>query len=166
MTGWLPEFDLTLRGPGDPEFIAGLRRRIEALGLTNRVSILPPAPMTELVREAASYDVGLFALPGNSRHNEFALPNKFFEYVMAGLALCVSDLPEMGRLVRQHAIGVTIPAVRPTEIAGAINGLSRAAIDEYKRHSLTAARELCWERELARLVAAYEAALAPAAANA
>ena len=117
VSGWLPEFDLTLRGPGEAQFIAGLRRRIEALGLTDRVSILPPAPMTELVREAASYDVGLFALPGNSRHNEFALPNKFFEYAMAGLALCVSDLPEMGRLVRQHAIGVTIPAVRPTEFA-------------------------------------------------
>ena len=57
--------------------------------------------MTALVREASAYDVGLFALPGNSRHNEFALPNKFFEYVMAGLALCVSDLPEMARLVRQ-----------------------------------------------------------------
>ena len=144
---WRPEFDLTLRGPGDAAFIAALRGRIEALGLTNRVSILPPAPMTELVREAAAYDVGLFALPGSSRHNEFALPNKFFEYAMAGLALCVSDLPEMARLVRQYAIGVTIPATQPTAIAGAINGLSRAAIDDYKRHSLMASRELCWERE-------------------
>jgi glycosyltransferase involved in cell wall biosynthesis len=162
---WRPDFDLTLRGPGEAGFIASLRRRIDALGLTKRVCVLPPAPMTALVREASAYDVGLFALPGDSRHNQFALPNKFFEYVMAGLALCVSDLPEMARLVRQYALGITIQAAEPPAIAQAINRLDRTAIDRYKRQSLTAARELCWERESGRLVAAYEAALAPVGPN-
>lgn len=101
----------------------------------------------------------------SSRHNEFALPNKFFEYVRAGLALCVSDLPEMARLVRQYAIGATISATRPRAIAEAINGLSRAGIDDYKNHSLTASRELYWERESAGLVATYDAAVAAAALN-
>jgi glycosyltransferase involved in cell wall biosynthesis len=156
---WRPEFDLTLRGPGDAGFIAALQQRIAALGLARRISILPPLPMTELVREASAFDVGLFALPGTSRHNEFALPNKFFEYAMAGLALCVSDLPEMARLIRQYAMGVTIPAVAPAAIAGAINRLDRDTIDRCKRHALMAARELCWERESAPLVAAYEAAI-------
>ena len=163
---WRPEFDLALRGPGEAGFIASLRRRIEARGLTRRITVLPPAPMTELVREASAYDVGLFALPGNSSHNRFALPNKFFEYMMAGLALCVSDLPEMARLVRQYASGVTIPAAEPMAIAQAINHLRPETIDRYKRQSLTASRELCWEREAARLVAAYDAVLAPAGPNA
>jgi hypothetical protein len=61
--------------------------------------------MTDLVREAAAFDVGLFALPRHSNHNRYALPNKFFEYSMAGLALCVSDLPEMGALVRRDQLG-------------------------------------------------------------
>lgn len=162
---WRPEFDLTLRGPGEAAFIAALRRRIEKQGLGNRISLLPSAPMTELVREAMAYDIGLFALPGNSPHNEFALPNKFFEYVMAGLALCVSDLPEMASLVRQYAIGVTIPAVEPDAIAEAINRLDRGRIDDYKRHSLAASHELCWERESEPLVAAYGTALATMAPN-
>ena len=69
--------------------------------------------MTALVREAAAFDIGFFALPGHSRHNEFALPNKFFEYIMAGLALCVTDLPEMARLIRRHMLGVTFRSLDP-----------------------------------------------------
>ena len=56
-------------------------------------------PMTALVREAAPFDVGFFALPGHSRHNEFALPNKLFEYVMAELRARTTDLPEMSSVI-------------------------------------------------------------------
>mgnify|MGYP001473561634 CR=1 FL=1 len=155
---WRPEITLTIRGPVNPAFSSVLRERISALELEHRVRFAPPIPMTELVREAALFDVGLFALPGHSRHNEFALPNKFFEYVMAGLALCTTDLPEMGRLIREYDLGVTIAAVESTAIAAAVNALDPDRIDQFKRNALAAARELCWERESQRLCAAYTAA--------
>jgi glycosyltransferase involved in cell wall biosynthesis len=159
---WRPEFDLTIRGPGGSDYLDALRRRIAERGLSSRIILVPPVPMTELVREAAAYDVGFFALPGSSRHNEFALPNKFFEYVMAGLALCLTDLPEMARLVRAYRLGVTFRSVDPQSIAGAINALDPASIDRYKRNALEAACELCWEREAERLVSAYGALLGSA----
>jgi glycosyltransferase involved in cell wall biosynthesis len=156
---WRREFDLTIRGPADQDYLAALHRRILERRLTDRVTLLPPVPMTELVREAAAYDIGFFALPGSSRHNEFALPNKFFEYVMAGLALCLTDLPEMARLVREYRLGVTFRDVDQQAIATAINALEPASIDRYKRNALEAARELCWEHEAQRLVGAYNTAL-------
>lgn len=156
---WPPQFSLTIRGPGDAAYIAGLRQRIGERGIEQRAHLVPPVPMTALVREASLFDVGFFALPGTSQHNRFALPNKFFEYVMAGLALCVSDLPEMGRLLRQYDLGIAIAAVDPPAIAAAIAGFTPRRIDCYKRNALAAASELCWEKEAAELVAAYEAAL-------
>jgi glycosyltransferase involved in cell wall biosynthesis len=156
---WRPDTDLTIRGPANAAYLESLHLRIEALKLGSRIRILPAVPMTELIGEAAGFDIGLFALPGTSRHNRFALPNKVFEYIMAGLALCVSDLPEMARLVSHHGVGITFDAVDPVSIAAAINALDRAAIDRHKRASLAAARELCWEREGGLLVSAYDAAL-------
>jgi glycosyltransferase involved in cell wall biosynthesis len=156
---WRPEFDLTIRGPGDPGYIDQLRRRMATHRVMGRVRLAPPEPMTELVRAAKAFDIGFFALPGSSRHNKFALPNKFFEYVMAGLALCVSELPEMARLVRRYDLGITIARADREAVSAAINSLDRQCIDRYKQNALAAARELCWERESERLVAAYEAAL-------
>jgi len=166
VAAWRLQFDLTIRGPGDENYLAALRARISERGLTDRITIAPPVPMTALVREAAAYDIGFFALPGSSRHNEFALPNKFFEYIMAGLALCLTELPEMARLLREYKLGVTFRSVELVAIATAINALDPANIDRYKRNALAAARELCWERESERLIKAYEALLDRAALQA
>jgi glycosyltransferase involved in cell wall biosynthesis len=156
---WRSEFDLTIRGPGDPTYINKLRGRIDNLRIAGRVAVAPPVPMLDLVRAASAFDVGFFALPSHSHHNTFALPNKFFEYAMAGLALCVSDLPEMGDLIRQHNMGVTLPTLSPEGIAEVINRLDRSAVDRYRANALAAARVLCWERESERLVQAYAGAL-------
>ena len=80
--------------------VASRRWQTSITCIAGRVRLAPPVAMTELVRAAKDFDVGFFALPGSSRHNELALPNKFFEYVTAGLAVCISELPEMARLVR------------------------------------------------------------------
>jgi glycosyltransferase involved in cell wall biosynthesis len=161
---WRPEFDLTIRGPGAPEYLSALNDRIAALGLTSRVSLAPPVPMTELVREAAVFDVGFFALPAHSRHNAFALPNKVFEYAMAGLALCVSELPEMAQLVRKYGLGTTFSTLEPKDLARAINRLDRITIDRFRAAALAAAKELCWEQEAKRMIAAYRRAVASAPA--
>jgi glycosyltransferase involved in cell wall biosynthesis len=158
---WRSDFELTIRGPGNTRYIESLRRHIRALNLTDRVRLLPPVPMTELIGKAASFDIGLFALPGTSRHNRFALPNKLFEYIMAGLALCVSNLPEMAQLVTHYRVGITFDAAEPRAIAAAINTLDKISIDRHKRASLLAARTLCWERESGMMVSAYEAAREP-----
>lgn len=157
---WRPEFDLTIRGPADASFLHALQRRISGLGLEARVRLAPPVPMTSLVQEAAAFDIGLFALPRSSRHNELALPNKVFEYIMAGLAICVTELPEMARLLRQHHLGVTIPLLDPSAIANTINRLDPESVDRYKRNALIAAQQLCWEREGELLLAAYAHRLA------
>jgi glycosyltransferase involved in cell wall biosynthesis len=160
---WRPEFHLTIRGPGPADYLAALGRRIEAAGLGDRVTLAPPVPMIDLVREAARFDVGLFALPGHSEQNVHVLPNKFFEYTMAGLALCVSDLPEMTALLRQHDLGRLIPEVTPQAIAAAINGFDRPAIEACKRRALEAAKTLNWEAEADRLFAAISQAVPKAA---
>lgn len=160
---WRPEFRLTIRGPGPAEYLEALAARIRAAGLGDRIVLAPPVPMIDLVKEAAHFDVGLFALPGHSEQNVHVLPNKFFEYTMAGLALCVSDLPEMTALLRQHDLGRSIPDVTPQAIAAAVNGFDRASIDVYKRHALEAAKVLNWEAEADRLFAAIGQAVAGAA---
>lgn len=159
VTLWRPEFRLTIRGPGPAEYLEALAKRIESAGVADRVVLAPPVPMIELVREATHFDVGLFALPGHSQQNVHVLPNKFFEYTMAGLALCVSDLPEMTALLRQYELGRLIPRVTPEAIAAAINGFDRAGIDACKAHALEAAKALNWEAEADRLFAAIEQAV-------
>jgi glycosyltransferase involved in cell wall biosynthesis len=151
---------LTIRGPATSSYAHQLLSLARKAGVEGRVRLAPPVVVPDLVSSAAAHDVGLFVLEGDKRQNDFVLPNKVFEYLMAGLALCISDLPEMARLVTETKAGVLVPQAEPAAIANAINGLDRSRIDEYKRHALAAARELNWERESAKLLTVVDHALA------
>lgn len=161
-----PEFRLTIRGPAADDYLAGLVACARAAGVVDRVHFDPPVPMIELVERAAAFDVGLFALPGHSEQNVHVLPNKFFEYTMAGLALCVSNLPEMSAILKKYDLGEEIDAMTPESIAAAINRLDRERIDRFKQNALRAARDLNWDAEGRKLTGLCAAALAPAGADA
>ena len=149
---WRPEFHLTIRGPAHADYKAALEKIARERNVSDRVTLDPPVPMTDLVARAAEFDVGLFALPDHSKQNVYVLPNKFFEYTMAGLALCVSDLPEMTRLLRAHNLGVLIEAMSPEAIASAVNQLNRDNLTRYKARALEAAKVLNWQIEGSRFI--------------
>jgi len=162
---WRPEFDLVLRGGGDPAYIGELKRLAERLGVENRVVFEPPVKFDEIVPAANLADVGYFAYRAYSPQIQYALPNKFFEYTMAGLAICVSDLREVGAIVQQYGNGLLIPEHTPESIAETINKFNRANIEQFKRASLVAADTLNWETESQLLVGGYDSLWGAAAGD-
>lgn len=152
---WRPEFRLVLRGYSDPAYVVHLRQIASEVGVADRLEIQPPVSFDRIVPAANDADVGYFVHLDASLQRRFALPNKFFEYVMAGLALVVSDLPEMARLVRQYECGTLVPECNEESIARVINSLDRARIDEMKRRSLAAAKELNWDAEREKMMSLY-----------
>lgn len=156
---WRPEYHLVIRGPGPDSYVAELNALAEAEGVTQRVRIDPPVPFDKMVPKANSADIGFFVQEDISAQKRFTLPNKFFEYVQARLALCVADLPEMARLVRDHQLGVLVAKqITPDLIAAQINGLTREKIDTFKRASMAAAKRLSWESEAEVMLKAYDIA--------
>lgn len=153
---WRPEFHLILQGGGNLQYIESLKGLAAERGLSDRVHFRPPVPFDDIVPSANMADIGYFVHKDLSPQKRFALPNKFFEYVMAGLALCVSDLPEMARLVRQYDLGRLVADYDESAIAAVINGFDRESIDYYKKRSREAALELNWDTEKTRMLSLYE----------
>lgn len=156
---WRPEFRLLLRGSGHADYVASLHQQIEQLGLQDRVSIVPPVPFEKIVERANESDIGFFSYTSYSPQIQFALPNKIFEYIMAGLATCITDLTEVGRVVNHYNNGYLIKQHSPEGIAAAINRFDRETIDVFKRASIAASEELNWEAERTQLLQAYRSAV-------
>jgi glycosyltransferase involved in cell wall biosynthesis len=110
-----------------------------------RVRVLPPRPMPELVTAANDYDVGLYLLPPRSLNQRWALPNKFFEFVQARLALAIGPSPEMARLVERYGCGVVARDFEPQSLADALNALGDDDITALKARTAEAARDLSLE---------------------
>ena len=166
MPRWRPEFDLVLRGNGDPAYIAELHALVAEMGLAERVFFEPAVPFDEIVPAANMADIGFYSYLNYSPQIDFSLPNKFFEYVMAGLAVCVGNFAEVRRLVERHGLGKLIPEHTPEAIAATINSFTREEIRQYKKASIEAAKTLNWDAEKQRLVEAYDGLFPDVAAQA
>jgi len=156
---WAPGYTLTIRGPASPpDYMDQLSALAGRHGTAARVSLEGPVPMTSLVAAARPFDIGLMALPGHSAHTRFALPNKLFEYMMAGLALAVTDLEEMVALLDATGAGFSLGNGSPAAITAAINSLTREDIDRMRAAALQAAKRYNWDSEAAPVIDAYLAA--------
>jgi glycosyltransferase involved in cell wall biosynthesis len=152
---------LVLRGPVGEAYRRRLDTIIETHGLRGRVSIEPPIPADRLIEAAAQADIGVVCLPDSSAENRFALPNKIFEYVSAGLALLVPDLDELAQVVVQHGVGRIFPRLTPESIAAAVNAFDFASVNAFKERARIAAGELVWEREAEPWLKRIEGLLMP-----
>lgn len=86
-----------------------LREQVSAEALNDRVRFVDPVPPDRLLSLTAGATLGVSLLQATCRNHEYALPNKFFQYLMAGLPVVVSDLREMGGLVREYDVGRVVP---------------------------------------------------------
>jgi glycosyltransferase involved in cell wall biosynthesis len=135
-----------------------LRQEVARLSLQPRVFMLDALPAAQLLDATASADVGMMLLAGRNKNDRFAMPNKLFEYMMAGLPFVASDWPEIGRVVRTTAAGITVMQPTPAALAAAISDVlstpARAAA--MRAAGLAAARmEYNWEKQAARLLDLY-----------
>lgn len=103
-----------------------LRAEIAARGLENRVTVAEPLPPDLLVEGLRGFEVGVIIQRPLTRNNELSLPNKLFEYLMAGLAVVAPSLPGLGPLIQQERIGLTFAPERPEELGAALEQLSRS----------------------------------------
>jgi hypothetical protein len=150
------DFVLAENTPGYREQLIRRARR------NARVRFPEPRPMHELVRMANDYDIGLYSLPPVNFNQRHALPNKFFEFVQARLAVAIGPSPEMARLVNRYAFGAVASDFRPESVAAAISALDAPAISALKAAAHVAADELCSERNSKAVLDAVESALAHA----
>jgi len=142
----------------DKAYIEELKQLAQARA-PGRITFRPSVPPAEIAPTINAFDIGLHLLPPVSFNSAQALPNKFFEFIMAGLALAIGPSPEMMRIVHEHGLGVVAGSFDPADLAQRLNALQPAQIDEMKRRSLAAARIFNADVEMGKLLALYEAAL-------
>lgn len=151
-----PTHRLVLVGPERQKgFVGSIKSVAETWGVASRVKFLPAVPPQDLVGLAAQADFGLCLLTKDSLHNQHALPNKIFEYIMAGLFCIVSDGPEMAALVADNKAGAVLRQNSAQELATLILSTPRATIEEIRERNFQSAKTLNWQQEQKKLLGLY-----------
>lgn len=131
--------DLYLVGGGTEYY-----RNLEALAddLGDRIRILPPVRPEALVETLNAYDVGVHVLPPTNTNNALALPNKFFDYVQARLAMIIGPTQAMADLLAQYDLGIVTDDFDPASLTRAIERLDDQRVSSFKSSAGDAAKRL------------------------
>jgi glycosyltransferase involved in cell wall biosynthesis len=140
--------------------VTELQSLITCEGVADRVKIIPPVPYEELLEWTASADIGLIVhLPNFSLNIQTLLPNKLFEYLMAGLPMLTTELGAVVDIVKSYDVGQIVTSVKPGAIGAAINAMlaDDTALHRMSQNAVEAAKnEFNWEKESLQLIRLYE----------
>jgi glycosyltransferase involved in cell wall biosynthesis len=123
-------------------------------GVSAKVIFTGEIPFQELFQYTQLADIGLSIEKDVSLNYHYCLPNKFLDYIQAGVPVLISPLPEMLAIVQQYQIGEMIENHDPANLAAKFDSLlsDETKLSFYKKNLEAAAAELCWENEEKKLM--------------
>jgi len=116
----------------------------------------PAVPPEKVLTYTASADFGFFFASDSCLNTRYSMPNKMFEYLMAGIGQICPDLPDMREFIDKHEVGVVL---KDRSVQGIKDAMNRAiAMDREKlsaRIDVTR-RDYCWETQEVVLFEIYD----------
>lgn len=146
-----------LGNAADSDYMGSLHALCEELGLEERILFHPAVPVDVLRNYVGAVNISVFVGIGNSKSYYLSLPNKFFEAIQSLTPQITSNFPEMGKIMQQYEIGISVNPENVTEIADAIRRLKDDQIfyAACKKNLKYVKEKFCWEKEQESLKEAY-----------
>ena len=111
---------LLLGNFGTQDFEERCIEYVRSNDLTESVEFLGFVPHTEIPKYTDAADVGAVLLHPTTQFMKTAYPIKLFEYMICGKTVIASNLPAMGKIVKEVECGVLVNPTDIDEIAEAI----------------------------------------------
>ena len=118
-----------------------------------------PVDPDSLCEFTGSADLGICLIEDLCLSYRFCLPNKFFEYAMAGLPILASDLPEMRKLVEEYDCGVICESMTPDGIVCGLKKLLSKDLKKLGKNARKMAEDHSWEMQEKKLLRLYDKVL-------
>jgi glycosyltransferase involved in cell wall biosynthesis len=143
---------------GDGNFMPQLKQLIKENDVAEKIELkgmLSPEELWQVMQQAF-ISVAIAEKEGLNQY--LALPNKFFDYIHAGLPQVTMNYPEYKKINDKYNVALLIDNLHPETIATALNNLLSHDVmyDKLRENCLKARQELNWQQEEKKLIDFYK----------
>lgn len=142
-------------GFGTVEYLDELNELAKSIGVENRIHVVGPVKADEVAGTLSDSDVAYVYLKPDCLNHKFALPNKLFEAIAAGLPVVASNLPEISKLVTSYGVGQVFDGEDPVDLAAAIEVVLGNG-QNFRDAAKKARKDLNWDYEAEGLIQLYD----------
>ncbi|MBL7740146.1 MAG: glycosyltransferase [Chitinophagaceae bacterium] len=143
---------------GDGNFMNQLKELIRQNGIENKVELKGMLSPDDLWTISQKATIGMGVAENTGINQYLALPNKFFDYIHAGLPQIAMNFPEYQQLNKQFEVAILLDDISPERIAGAVNNLLQNDVlyNRLRQNCFQARQVLNWQQEEKKLLDFYQ----------
>lgn len=147
------DYEVTLIGNfNDQEFEKEIKQN-------KNLIIIDPMPQKELHKKLSEFDIGLsLELNSTDLNRNYALTNKLFAYLQAGLFVLATDTPLQKEFMKHNSGFGILCGQTPADMLNSLN-LIKENIDDIRKDKIrrfNEAKKFSWENESKKLISIWE----------
>ncbi|MBS7828738.1 glycosyltransferase [Wohlfahrtiimonas chitiniclastica] len=123
---------------------------------SNNIFFYPAVSPHIVLEYTSSADIGISLIENTCLSYYYCMPNKLFEYAMAGLPVIVSNMKDMSEVVNKNHMGIVIEDFSPNGINLAIDNLLQQDLQTLKSNAYMTACNNSWEMQENKMLSAYK----------
>ena len=112
--------------------------------INENVHFIGKIPYLELLNITSQCDIGWALITKKGLSNQFALPNKLFEYLVSGIPTIASNLPNISNIFNKYRVGEIVQSNTIEECNNMIIKIYKNR-DEYTKTIVVAAKNFTWD---------------------
>lgn len=154
----MKQIDAKLVICGDGNYMDQLKKLIVDHELTHKIELKGMIPPEELQQVASTSYIGIGIAEPVGLNQLLALPNKFFDYIHAGLPQIAPDFPEYRKINSEMEVAVLLTDFSVAGVAAAVNQLLQNDVlyKSLAANCLSAREVFNWQQEEKKLIAFYQ----------
>ncbi len=135
MTALRDSFQLALMLVKEPT-IPFVAAKIQAMKIMRNLGATvrnePPVNVASVSQALCQHDIALVLGSNRTGNDLYALPNKFFQSIQAGLMIICGPNPAVAEIVREYGLGIVLPDWKRKSLVRAILSLELDQIEHFK----------------------------------
>lgn len=139
---------------GDGDIKNELIQKVKLANLTHEVEFIDKLLPEELKKYTKKATIGLCLLENMGLSYYYALPNRIFDYIQAGVPVLATSFPEISKIVGNFSTGILVDHYEPEFLAHTINQMLKSPYPTHHFNEL--ALQFCWENEQKTLLSILE----------
>ena len=138
---------LVFLGPTTSSFMEKLKKMAGKL-LDDKIHFLAPVPQEELLNYTAAADFGVIPYKVIDLNTKYCMPNKFFEFIQAGLPILANHLVEVEKIIKNIGGGGMIANLNsPNNVKAALQNMLARDLKKDHEILLSAQDKISWDYE-------------------
>lgn len=138
---------------GDGDIRNDLEKKVIEKNLQNQIEFIGKVHPKELKKVTPFASIGISLEEDLGLNYRFAMPNKIFDYIQAGIPILISDLPEMKIIIENFKAGEVVKSRNPKELASQIKSILQK---DFSAGLEKAGKELIWENQEKELLRIFQ----------